>query len=320
MLQWGIVGMLGSGATALAATPSPPKTVAEGVILEGYVVEDQATCNPNACRIEVHPSLARSDDPQAGWLAVARDHGLKLVSREGAKFVDAQKKLPNFVGKQALAALGQGDRVRVHGTVVTQGTFAKLVVGKVVRMKPLALPAKPLPAPPSCQGGACGPIPDGVIQDCAGSPTFQARTPAGGPRLWVLGQYEGKHDPSDASPSDNEVEWSLPGSNVLVVSAYSPATWRITLSEGAALDRVIVLGYHEQIVHVDKSVKVSVYTHELLPGTYACGYSMPYNGGGCDTGELIDMAKSLTGLPLTGFDGCYRASDYAYDFPFDSVG
>jgi hypothetical protein len=56
---------------------------------------------------------------------------------------------------------------------------------------------------------------------------------------------------------------------------------------------------------------VQVEIHDMTTGsTYqSCGYSLPYNGGGCDTDALIADLEGLTGLALSSFHGCYRASE-----------
>ncbi|HWN66640.1 MAG TPA: hypothetical protein VNM90_03310, partial [Haliangium sp.] len=58
---------------------------------------------------------------------------------------------------------------------------------------------------------------------------------------------------------------------------------------------------------------VEVYDYESTGSPLsACGYSLPYNGGGCDTNQLIANAEAITGLSVTGFDGCYQATTFAY--------
>lgn len=172
----------------------------------------------------------------------------------------------------------------------------------------VALPLPPsIPEPPPVSGSA--------IQDCAyGGSTWRAEQ-RGEPTLYLAGLYETRSDHAYGYHPEGEarVEISLPGSNVLALSAYEPTHWIVDVAPGAALEKVVAIGYHAQRVTAPPGVTVEVHDHESMNSPLAaCGHSLPYDDGGCDTDELIANVEEITGLPLAGFDGCYRATRLVY--------
>ncbi len=159
------------------------------------------------------------------------------------------------------------------------------------------------------------PTADEVIKDC-GTDGYSFRTgESAATRLWLGAVYETRSDHSGGYHPMGEanVEFTLPGSNVLALSAYEPTTWNISVANDAALDRIVVFGYHEQIVSAPADIPIEIHDHKVQRSEYwSCGYSYPYNGGGCDTDELIANAEFVTGLPIFGFDGCYHATSFIY--------
>jgi hypothetical protein len=89
-----------------------------------------------------------------------------------------------------------------------------------------------------------------------------------------------------------------------VLSAYEATNWHVTLGVDTRVSEVLLLGYEAQTVDLP-GVPV---TH----GT-GCGYSYPYNGGGCDTNALLASVKQHTGVDVTTFHGCYQASQWTLD-------
>lgn len=100
---------------------------------------------------------------------------------------------------------------------------------------------------------------------------------------------------------DASVVIERPGEHILVLSAYVATNWHVRLATGATVRAVELLGYDPQTVDLG-SVPVT-------RGT-ACGYSYPYNGGGCDTNQLLALAEAQAGVGLTTFHGCYQASSW----------
>jgi hypothetical protein len=125
----------------------------------------------------------------------------------------------------------------------------------------------------------------------------------GSPEVHVIGIYETSSSHSaDNHPSGNaSVTINRPGNHILVLSAYEPTNWHVSLAAGATVRAVQLFGYYAQTVDL-AGVPVT-------RGT-ACGYSYPYNGGGCDTNQLLASAEAQAGTGLTTFHGCYQASDW----------
>lgn len=66
----------------------------------------------------------------------------------------------------------------------------------------------------------------------------------------------------------------------------------------------MVIGYLDQQVKVDDAIPVEL--HEADSPLAACGYSLPYNGGGCDTEVLLANAEAIVRHPVSQGGG--RAS------------
>jgi len=145
-----------------------------------------------------------------------------------------------------------------------------------------------LPGGPLADGGSAMP-PDGG----------PAPVSCGSPEVHVIGIYETSSD--HTRTGDASVTIDRPGSHVLVLSAYEATNWHVRLAAGATVRAVQLFGVEAQTVDLPG---VTV-TH----GT-ACGYSYPYNGGGCDTNQLLTLAKAQAGVSITSFHGCYQASNW----------
>ncbi len=173
----------------------------------------------------------------------------------------------------------------------------------------------PASAAPMCTEGP-GTIP-GAVLDCdfpSGYEVTAVRTgEEGPPRLWITGVYQthGDHSFGKHPAGEGHVQFDLAGDNVLVVSSYEPAEWTIELGPDAQLSRVIAIGYHEQTVVAPEGVIVETFSHDSGDEP-KCGYSLLGYGGGCEGEDLVAWAEAHTGLTMTGFDGCYDASQFRY--------
>jgi hypothetical protein len=135
-------------------------------------------------------------------------------------------------------------------------------------------------------------------EDDGGSPT------CGDVELHVIAMYE-------AIGEKANVRIDRPGHHALVLSSYEAVTWNVTTGPGVVIDSVVATGYKAtSVLGVGAATAVSVRGYEVDGGAFACGYSWPYNGGGCDTAELLSFATAATGLELSSFHGCYRAGDW----------
>jgi hypothetical protein len=132
----------------------------------------------------------------------------------------------------------------------------------------------------------------------------------------VIGVYETRDDHSfEYHPTgDAVVRIERGGAHSLVLSSYEPTRWRIELANGARIRAIHLVGYHSQTVtppHEEITITTNTYTQTQ---SGACGYSWPYNGEGCNTHELLAIAKKLTGnTDVTSFHGCYRATKWTLD-------
>lgn len=168
---------------------------------------------------------------------------------------------------------------------------------------------------------ACDDVPSGTVVpavlDCdfgGGYERTAVRTGVEGPpRLWITGVYQthGNHSAGVHPTGAGHVQFDLPGENVLVVSSYEPVDWTIELGPDAGLSQVIAVGYHEQTVTAPAGVLVETFSYDT--GTdYECGFKLPGDGEGCEGEDLVAWAEAQTGLSMTGFDGCYDASQFHY--------
>ncbi len=133
-------------------------------------------------------------------------------------------------------------------------------------------------------------------------------------RLWVAGVYQTRSDHTIGHhpTGHGSVSWSIPGANVLVLSAYEPTDWTVTLAGGGQLSRVVATGHHAQSIDAPPGVVVETLAHVDGVSDYACGYAVPGNGGGCEGEELVAFAQQHTGLSVAGFDGCYDATEFVF--------
>ena len=120
------------------------------------------------------------------------------------------------------------------------------------------------------------------------------------------GHFAGYHPTSDAT-----VRLERAGEQTLVLSAYEPIRWHVEVAANVRLRAVHLIGYHNQTL-ASSHVNISI-----TAGTdAACGYSWPYNGGGCDTSKIFDLARKYGGGEITSFHGCYQASQWTIDANF----
>ena len=153
----------------------------------------------------------------------------------------------------------------------------------------------------------------GKALDCSNPPTettcngqvYTFSNSTGEPELVILSVYE---------PTSGTVDVDIQRNSEMVVllSSYEPVTWTLTNSGGATLNKILVNGYHSQYINAPSGVPTEVRSYDQGTGNFggSCGYSWPYNGGGCDTNHLVSGVQSYTGLTVTDFTGCYTGSAF----------
>lgn len=152
---------------------------------------------------------------------------------------------------------------------------------------------------PGQPGGA--PIPDPGVEPPPTDPsTPPSPAQSCGPReLHVISVYEASGDHSVTGQAS--VTIARPGRHVLALSAYEATSWHVTLGPNVQISEVVLAGYEAQTVDL-QNVPV-----RRVSG---CGYSYPYNGGGCDTNQLLGTIEAAAGAKVTSFHGCYQASQW----------
>ncbi len=157
-------------------------------------------------------------------------------------------------------------------------------------------------------------LPASATSCAGGNRSWWRAEPVEDERLWIAGIYQSRSDHSgNYHPQGSvDVDWSLAGSNTLVLSSYEPTEWTVSLTGDGALDRVILTGYHAQAINAPEGVDVEVHTYEQGGTFMACGFSVPGDGGGCEGVELVRFAQNRTGLPVSGFDGCYESTSFSF--------
>jgi hypothetical protein len=131
----------------------------------------------------------------------------------------------------------------------------------------------------------------------------------------VFGVYEAPPDPSGGGGGGIQIYLDRPGKHVVVVSAYKETTWHFNVSNGAILEKVYAVGYSDQHVDVSQvpnAVKIES-DSESTTGAYGCGYSWPYNGEGCDTGNMLRLAAVRVGHEFNSYDGCHTTGTITLD-------
>jgi hypothetical protein len=151
-----------------------------------------------------------------------------------------------------------------------------------------------------------------VILDCNTDAGYEVDTSVwevqGEPTLWLASVYEASVGNGAAT-----VDFTLPGSHVLALSSYESVDWTVSVGPDTELTGIYVFGYEPSTVSAPRGVPVVI-----VPQS-GCGYSLPYNGGGCDTDDLLAEVESTVGLPVHRFDGCYDASTVVYEPAEDVV-
>lgn len=149
---------------------------------------------------------------------------------------------------------------------------------------------------------------DDVIRDCDTDAGYEVDTSLwetqGEPVVWLASVYEAAVGQGEAT-----VDFTLPGRHVLVLSSYEGVHWTVTVGPETQLEGLHVYSYEPSTV--DAPIAAQLHQDGV------CGYSLPYNHGGCDTDELLAEVEATVG-PVHRFDGCYDASTIVYE-PEDEV-
>lgn len=105
------------------------------------------------------------------------------------------------------------------------------------------------------------------------------------------------------------------GPMVLVLMAYEPVIWKLSVSPGARLTRIYLAGYHPQDVEgAPESTAIEVRTYETSPCQRCIRQSDYFYAHKQDSPEYrntVAKLKTITGLSPTSFQGAYRTNRFA---------
>ncbi|CAI8043500.1 Sushi, von Willebrand factor type A, EGF and pentraxin domain-containing protein 1 [Geodia barretti] len=127
----------------------------------------------------------------------------------------------------------------------------------------------------------------------------------------VIGNYEssnGRHGFfTDRVAGDTDVIVSVSGESprplIIVLTSYEPVRWRLSVTSGVIIDRVILSGYYASTVTSSPSNAIRQ-TETLRDPDNHYGYGTDLGSGG--TAELLLYLQQRFG-PVTSFSGSYRA-------------
>lgn len=110
-----------------------------------------------------------------------------------------------------------------------------------------------------------------------------------------------------------DVQWSLPGEGVLVLSSLEPTRWRVTLQGEGSLSRIVVNGREDFTVDAPADVEVQQLDE---PDEYLWVTDYPSIGGE----RMRQRIESLLGMPVTGMDMCRDDATAAVLTPHNALG
>ena len=141
---------------------------------------------------------------------------------------------------------------------------------------------------------------------CPGTYYEVAGPSTGYPELHLLSAYE----PTSSGIIYVQVDSTAP--MTLVMSSYEPVQWVLSYVPGAQIQQILLNGYHSQTIVGASGIPVETRSYDQTGTNFggSCGYSLPYNGGGCDTNQLIQGVTNYTGLDWTSFNGCYTVDQF----------
>jgi len=145
--------------------------------------------------------------------------------------------------------------------------------------------------------------------------------PPGDRELHVVGVYTGTAPGGGVSHNNEQGDAAVivnrPGKRVtLVLSAYEPVVWHLTVGNATVVDRIILGGYYRQRVEgVGSEVEIIDATFPNNPGNYLyVGYSLDCP----DVYRAFEKIRAMTGLEISTFHGGYLAP-YPEPFVIDTV-
>lgn len=152
-------------------------------------------------------------------------------------------------------------------------------------------------------------------------PVRKALYPAGEREVHAISVYQGKtmlgsgRDDQRHAEGAVEVQVSSRGKDILLVlAAYEPVEWRITVDGGASLQQVLAIGFHPQRVTIRGSSGTQIASRRndiwASVGVRPDG-SFPYRNDGNAGREANDLVIALTGKSPSTFQASYTGERFS---------
>ena len=182
----------------------------------------------------------------------------------------------------------------------------------------------PTQTPPSTKSGpqcaALGVVPEaGQLTTTKGSSHEQAcksiftkyeiPPEEGGAELHIVGVYQttSGRGARQHPVGNGFVHLDRKGPQVLVLTSYEPVHWKVTVSPGTQLQKVILSGYYDQTADVPQGTKVETYTYtKRNQWSEMFAYQWP----SVRATKLVEVVEKLTRLSLSSFRGCYESTHF----------
>ncbi len=105
-----------------------------------------------------------------------------------------------------------------------------------------------------------------------------------------------------------QVEDTRKTPHTLVLSSYEPVAWKVNKAPGSGLRKVVLAGYHAQ--RILNAEGFSVENASGVGKSFACAYTIPSNGGGCEPEAMQAWVSRSQGQSVSAFAGCYQATRF----------
>lgn len=195
-----------------------------------------------------------------------------------------------------------------------------------------------LPGCTPATDGDCGVCGDGVCQaaeTCEGCVEDCGRAPPTATVTAVctstqLSQYQpakscadeaavvAVYQPTDTPATNDVISVTVNRLTVrtLVLSSYEPVQWIVRPAPGNRIERIVLTGFHRQMVNLWGNVQLEDRTLPVAGAQYlGCAYAWPgdTSPGSCNSQALVRAVEQLSGHRVAVFAGCYEASAFTID-------
>lgn len=93
---------------------------------------------------------------------------------------------------------------------------------------------------------------------------------------------------------------------VLALSSYEPVRWNVILEDGVKVEKIILNGYHDQVVTGVEGIPIEEYSYEET-GQFLGDFVYHWE---TTSPAVMTRFSQAAGVPLTSFQGCYRGTEF----------